>query len=494
MHRQRFLFPALFSLTFWRLALLPTSDLAPQEAMAAAAGWGWGGAGPVLSLLARAGMLAGGHTEFGVRFFAPLLALAASYFVWRLAREIFDEQTAAWSMVMLNVLPAFNLAAIHLTPATVSFAATAGLAWSLTVAVRHAGRWHRAWLGAAACMAVAGLADGGQVALMVSVVLGLYLARGGISSLVQPEFWIVAAAWAGGFMSWVAWNAAHQWPGGVAELVQPDWRILPGVLRWVLLASPVFLFLLARDFRAGIRAVREKRAAPPAAFLTGMTLPLALADFGWSVRRAWPDAGDATWLMFASLLLVHRLNRTNTMSLRRRVSLRTLVIVLAAIQSLLIMRTDVVRSAGLPWAFAQKLDEGRTWSRCLSADPAGSANGWRETAAIVKQIIASDTTAPWDLIASSRDLSAALAFYALDHAYGTVASLRPGGGDVVLETPDRKPVKLQGRALYITDDERCKAVPAELAGRFKTSRILTIALIKHGGHQVRTVKIFACLP
>ena len=71
MHRQRFLFPALFSLTFWRLALLPTSDLAPQEAMAAAAGWGWGGAGPVLSLLARAGMLAGGHTEFGVRFFAP---------------------------------------------------------------------------------------------------------------------------------------------------------------------------------------------------------------------------------------------------------------------------------------------------------------------------------------------------------------------------------------------------------------------------------------
>ena len=41
--------------------------------------------GPLVPLFARLGMWLGGADEFGLRFFAPLLALAASLVVWRLA-------------------------------------------------------------------------------------------------------------------------------------------------------------------------------------------------------------------------------------------------------------------------------------------------------------------------------------------------------------------------------------------------------------------------
>ena len=93
MQRQRFLFAALGLLTLWRWALLPTLELAPDEALAVfrVKHGQLGGFFEIGPLVARLGMLIGGANEFGVRFFAPLLALAASLVVWRLARELFDE-------------------------------------------------------------------------------------------------------------------------------------------------------------------------------------------------------------------------------------------------------------------------------------------------------------------------------------------------------------------------------------------------------------------
>jgi hypothetical protein len=119
MQRQRFLFAALGLLTLWRWALLPTLELAPDEGAGGFSRENTGtGAdfpkwGPLVPLFVRLGMLIGGDGEFGVRFFAPLLALAASLAVWRLMRSLFDAQIAGWAVVIVNVLPAFNLARRH---------------------------------------------------------------------------------------------------------------------------------------------------------------------------------------------------------------------------------------------------------------------------------------------------------------------------------------------------------------------------------------------
>ncbi|MFM2143912.1 MAG: hypothetical protein RLZZ476_2456, partial [Verrucomicrobiota bacterium] len=73
MQRQRFLFLGLGLLTLWRWALLPTVELAPEEAFTALrAQHGWWGAlegGVLLPLLVKAGTAVFGVSEFGVRFF-----------------------------------------------------------------------------------------------------------------------------------------------------------------------------------------------------------------------------------------------------------------------------------------------------------------------------------------------------------------------------------------------------------------------------------------
>ncbi|HRH99338.1 MAG TPA: glycosyltransferase family 39 protein, partial [Prosthecobacter sp.] len=147
MQRQRFLFAALGLLTLWRWALLPTLELAPDEALAVfrmkhGQIGGFFEMGPLVPLLARLGMLLGGGGEFGVRFFAPLLALAASLAVWRLMRGLFDAQIAGWAVVIINVLPAFNLAAVTLTPATMMFALVPVAALCLRIALLHANPLH----------------------------------------------------------------------------------------------------------------------------------------------------------------------------------------------------------------------------------------------------------------------------------------------------------------------------------------------------------------
>ncbi len=479
MQRQRYLFPALALLTVWRLVLLPTCELSPAEAMAAEAGWSWLGTAPLLTLLAKIGMAVSGHSEYGVRLFAPLLALATSVMVFRLARELFDEQTAAWSVVILNVIPAFNLAAIHLTPASLGFAGYAGLALSLSIALRRSAKWHRAWIGAAASMGVLVFGDGANVAALAAVVCALWITPVWRQRLAHPEFWLVVAVWLAGIISWVSWNVAHHWPGVNIAGWLPDWRLVPNVFRCLLLGSPLLIYLAAREMRGALVTIRAGTCRAETSLLIGLAFPLMLGDLACGVWRPWPDAGLGAWHLFAAVLLAQWSTRMITHSLGSKVTLRTLAIALAGFQSLLVMRTDLVRSAGIPWAFTQRLDDRRVFTRFLSADPTGNLHGWRESAKLVRQVIDSSPDNEWTVLADRWQLAAPLSFY-LGREIGVADALAGQGAS-------------PRSALFITDDVRCKRVPASLARHFEKTETLSIAEIMHGGHKVRTVKIFACL-
>lgn len=496
MHRQRFLFSALAVLTVWRFALLPTCDLSPSEAMSAVAaaqpGWTWCGTSPLVTILAKIGMLVCGHSEYGVRFFAPLLALAASLLTWRMAKELFDEQTAAWSVAILNVIPAFNLAAIHLTAGSVAFAAHAGLALSLAVALRRSGKWHRAWIGAAGCMAALVFSEGGNSVALAAAVCAMLVTPAWRQRLVHPEFWVVVAAWASGIVAWTTWNISHQWPlGGMAAWL-PEWRIMPNVFRWIILISPLLAYLIWREFRHLIKGIRHGGMNPPTTFVLGFAAPLVVADFACGVWRGWPDTGHAAWLLFAAVLLAHRSSQVLPLRTETKVSIRTTALGLAAVQSLLMMRTDVLRSAGLPWAFAQQMDERHTFTRFHSADPAGSMHGWRETAKLVRAVLASDPKREWFLATDRWQLAAPVSFYLGNGASPGMHVIRD---DSVAEWPryNQRDVFSGGNAVFITDDVRCKTVPSALARSFEQTKLVSTAEIMHGGHKVRTVKIFACL-
>ncbi|WP_395735721.1 glycosyltransferase family 39 protein [Prosthecobacter sp.] len=463
MQRQRFLYAALGLLTLWRWALLPTLDLAPEEAEAVFAikhgEWGgFFGLGALVQFFARLGTLIWGVNEVGVRFFAPLLALAASLAVWRLARDLFDAVIAGWTVVIVNVLPAFNLAAVTLTPATVACALAPAAALCLRHALQQTDPLHRAWGAVAACVA---LAQPPAFAMMAAVT-GFFALPGRLRHhLHGVSFRIIAGAWAVVVLSWLIWQDCTGWPVMAEWRWLPEWRLLPNLLRWLLLASPLLLVLLVLSVLAGFTPsmLISHRRLPMA-----MLLPLAVVDFFYGPHTDWPDAGGSAWMLFAAMLLAHRAAVTQTPEIEQKISLRTIAVVLAALQSAFLLQTDLPRTLGFTWSF--------------SSDPSRTMRGWRESARVVSAVLqqAGGAEGKWFVLAADRPLAVEL-----DHYLGRTEPVQTAGSDLR---------SFAGRsALYVTEG---RELPEGLKKQFQRTEVLSVARVMHAGNEVRGLKIFAC--
>lgn len=542
MHRQRFLSSALVLLTILRFAMLPVHELSPDEALAhvaaGQAGWNWLEVGPLMPCLAAAGTWVFGATEFGMRCFAPLLAAAASLCVWRLAKGMFDVQTASWSVVILNVMPAFNLAAITMTPATISFAAVATLMLCLRVALHSADKWHPGWFAAAGCLALAVWADARHMIVLLAVALALGISRRRRHHLLRRGFGVVCSGWLIAVATWTGWNHARGWPALNSPFLQPDWRIGPNVLRWLLMASPLLLPLL---LGAVARASRMKPAARPAdvleretsrsrigrlvrdrivgplrsadvmphhALLLGFCLPLMILDFGWGGWERWPSSGFFSWTVPAAVALAWAAQQNLSLTTSRKIAFRSVVLAVAGLQSALLMQTDMVRSRGFSWPLATEVSETSTYSRFFSADPSAAMLGWKQSARIVREMeaAAGGANGPWFIVADNWPLAACLAFYTEreapigrpfpDHPAVHVHQCgmpnpfafwprydKAGGG---------KPAYRGMDALFVSDRAQASKPPTGIVRSFDRFQILSIADIMHGGQKARTLKIFAC--
>lgn len=480
MQRQRFLFAALGLLTLWRWALLPTLELAPDEALAVFRArhgelGGFFESGPLLTLAARLGMLIGGENEMGVRFFAPLLALGASLVVWRLACDLHDEHVAGWAVVGVNVLPAFNLAALSLTPAIFACVLVPGAALCLHRAMHLAGPVQRMWWAAAACVAGTALAQPPAFATMAAVVLVFVLSGRLRHHLQTSGFRGILAAWSVVVLWWLVWQGLHGWPSFAPGAWLPEWRLLPNLARWCLLASPLLLVFFALAVRMGCApAVLQSRRGLPVVML----LPLAGIDFFYGPHECWPDAGGAVWMLFAAMVLAHRGTVVRTAVIEAKISLRSIALMLAALQGAFLLQTDLPRTLGLRWGFSPGPDSVTDYGRVFSADPSKALRGWRESARVVSAVL-KQTSGEWFVLASDWPLAVELDYY-LGQA-----------------EPVRSPVddlrSLKGRsALYVTEDRDAKAVPDSLKARFQRTELLSVARVMHAGNEVRWLKIFAC--
>lgn len=473
MQRQRFLFAALGLLTLWRWALLPTLELSPHEALAVfRARHGGIGCfdeiGPLVPLLAKLGTLLGGGGEFGVRFFAPLLALGASLAVWRLMRSLYDAQIAGWAVVIMNVLPAFNVAAVTLTPATVVFALVPAAAWCLRVALLHANPLHWAWWGAAACVAGAVLSQPPALAVMGAVVMAFGLPERLRHHLHGTGFLIIAGAWG---------LTVSFWLWGDARLLWPEWRVVPNLLRWIVLASPVLLtlFVLATRMAFDRAMLMSHRSLPLA-----MLLPLAAVDLLYGPAHRWPDMGGAVWMVFAAMVLAHRASVLGGIASEERVSLRTIAIVLAAVQSAFLLQSDLPRTLGLRWRFSRQTAAASDYDHFFTADPSKAMRGWKQSAELVSAALKQTLgDRPWFVIASDWRLAVEL-----DHYLGQ--------SDPVTAVGDDLRAFVHRDAIFVTDDPAAIAPPDTLRARFDRVEILSVARVMHAGNEVRWLKIFAC--
>ncbi len=511
MDRQRFLLPALALITVWRLALLPTVELSPDEALAAfyghhAQGW-YLEMGPLVPWLVRWGTWLCGAGEFGVRFFAPLCAFAVTVCLWRLVRGLFDATTAAWAVVLLQVVPAFNLAAVTMTSAIVGLAALMGLVVALHTALHRASTRHPAWAVAALCLLLAMLADW-RNALAYGCCL---LALGGPAKrrhhLLTPGFGMVTLAFLVGAGWFVSWNLANGWPVWEAGHAQPLWTVLPNLLRWMLLCSPILLTLIVWGLE---RTWRLELPVRDVFFVLAFAGPYAALDFGWGPLERWPHTGFELWVVLAVGLLAHHSLRSLQLPTRGKVLLRTVATGTAALMTMIIVRTDMLRSLGVPWPMQQHLEVRRTWRHFFSADPSSDMFGWQEGTKVLEGILTNASAkggAGWFVIARDWRLASPLEFYLPPQAPVLQPSLRHPKVHAIQALERNNPLALYPRydsfedgacpfaganAVYVTDDAAPALPPAGIRNTFAKTELLSVAKVMHGGHAVRTLKFFGC--
>jgi dolichol-phosphate mannosyltransferase len=170
---------------------------------------------PMVAWLIRLGIDLFGNSEFGVRFGALGCGAVTAFFAYRLARNLFGEETALIALAMSQVLPFFFLAGMLMTPDAPLTAAWTASLYFLERALIGARGW--AWL-------CAGLALG--LGLISKYSIGLLGVVTVVFMVIDPPSrrwfrrWepyagvLVAAAV---FSPVVIWNAQHEWASFVFQ-------------------------------------------------------------------------------------------------------------------------------------------------------------------------------------------------------------------------------------------------------------------------------------
>ncbi len=222
--KTKFLFPLLLLATALRVAWVLTHEVAPTEAYywmcshRLAAGFFDGPAGT--AFLVRA---FGENFEIA-RLFWPVLGFFCSCTAWLFVRRIYDASIAGWCVVLLNVLPVFNIAAVQagpLMPALVSVLAGlvfARVAWD-------GSRW--AWVGAGLFFGVALLFRYEAVLVPAGLLIGALSSARHRTPADLFGFVFVVGACVLALLPALIWNASLEWIPVAGGTWKTAWEFRP---------------------------------------------------------------------------------------------------------------------------------------------------------------------------------------------------------------------------------------------------------------------------
>lgn len=497
MNRQRFLPLALGLITLVRFLLLAMRELSPVEAhaamCAAAPGWWQPLTGPVLPLWMKISTTFFGMNEFGVRFFAPLLMLGAGWLVWEISRGLFDATTAAWAAVLFQITPAVNLAAIHFTNTTLAIAGSTAMLAVLRLALHRSHRLHLHWWAVSGVSALMFFTDWRLgLAMGVSSAASLTLTRRGRNALMKwPVLPILVVCFVLGITIFLAWNSEHNW---AAFAFFPD-KSANGILAVIhsmffgygLLLLPVFVWTI-------IEMTARRPLAYASAYLYAFAWPLLTLDLIARHTLDWPQIGFGAWVPPLVMLAAHLMMQTERLAPRIKVWARSVLMLVTAAQSCLIVQTDNFRAFGIQWHLDSETKS------MLPPDPMQYMTGWRDSAHEIISALDREglRNKPFFIVAKNWQLAAPLAFYLRDiTAHPRVQVLPDENGRTpfaVWPRFDHNPELSKATVIFITDDSKMNIPPKSLRKTWPTQHAIAIFRVMHDGAPVRTLKVFACSP
>lgn len=517
MTRSRAVWIFLALLTAIRLALLGSSELTGDEAHY----WMWSqrlapsyfSKGPGIALVIRGGTALFGDSEFGVRFWSPILAAGTSILLFYFARRLFSETTAFWTVIALNVTPIFNIGSFVMTIDPLSIFFWVAAMFVFWLAVEKTPDFTLWWPLAGLCVGLGFLCKYTNALELVSIALVLALAPRLRREWKRPGIYALLSVFALCTLPPIIWNAQHDWITLAHLRARGSLDEAPGFHPLETLAylgehfvtySPLLFGGLIIAVVANRRRFRQQFKV---LFLVWFGLPVFLFYLLLSLNKAAAPNWDGLAFLSLGVLAVSYWRER----IEGRASLKygaAAALLLALGMSALALDSDLLRTFGVNVA---------------RRDPSDRMRGWKAAAATVetlrREVEAATGTRPF-VIADERDRASEFSFYFRDKRaegpghplvyipesqdivnqfsfwprYDEFVPLSPGSsrpdGEVYTEENGVNPF-LGRTALYVQANGK-ERVPHNIRVAFESATPLATIEVQRFGRVLRELRVFVC--
>jgi hypothetical protein len=472
--------------------------------------------GPGVAMAIAASTSIFGATEFGVRFFSPLLGLGTSLIVFFFARRVYNERVAIWTVLLLNSIPIFNVGAVVMTIDPLSIFFWAASVYTFWLALEQSPEFCWWWPLTGLLIGLGFLAKYTNAMELLSVLIVLSTTRRYRRDLLGAGFWSMLVIALICTTPVIVWNQDHAWitlvhlsaRGGLNTgfALHPS-AFLQFLGGHCLVYSPLVFIGLIWSLWWG--AQRGRTQFKPR-FLGAFAAPLLVMYAALALK----NPGEPNWTAPAFITLgilgtALWLEETAESARMRRFAIGAVALALA--MTTITLNTDIIRVFGFSYSY--------------ESDPSNRLRGWQTAAATIQEFrkeFEQETGKPVFLIGNKYQTAASLAFYMTDHRVegrGHPPVYIPESQNIENEfslwprydefdTPPAGAVRqdtyyteeqgvnlFEGRnALYVTDESRTgsERPPSAIERGFDRVELIRLFRIERRGEPLRDLRVFAC--
>jgi hypothetical protein len=374
MSKTRAVWLFIGALTLIRLSMLGSTDLEFDEAHY----WMWSerlapayfSKGPGIAFAIRLSTMLFGSSEFGVRFWSPILAGASSLMLFYLAKRLFSDNVGLWTVIAFNVMPIFNVGAFVITTDSLSIFFWTAAMFTFWLAVEKSPRFTLWWPLTGLLIGFGFLGRYTNAFEIVCVLLVLALAPRLRQEFKRPGIYCLLALFLICTIPPIVWNAQHAWitlrhlrtRGGLAEEV--GFRPLEPLKFFgehFLFYSPLLFGALVWAVIASLPRVNQQFKI---LFLFWFGAPVFVFYLLLSFNHVATPNWDAVSFLGFGLLAVNYWNDRISASAGRIFG--TAAILVAFLISAFSLDSDLLRSAGVRFPRSDPSDRWRGWKSLVS--------------------------------------------------------------------------------------------------------------------------------
>jgi hypothetical protein len=506
----------LIVLTGIRLWLAANLELSPDEAYhylwAQHPAICYYSQGPGIALAILGGTSLLGPTEFGVRFFSPLIGLSTSLFIYLLGYKLAREKVAFWSVIGVNFLPLFNIQSVLITLDSLALFFWVAALYTFWLAIERSPRFSIFWPLTGVLIGMGFLCKYENALGLLSILVFLLVARKYRKELIRPNFYVLLLCFALFLTPPILWNMQHEWLG----MEQVSWQEIQNSLvnirishlresfqTQLLLYSPVILACLTIGFLRSIgRAFRNSKTC----LLLTFSWPVLVLYVIKELHQVADPALTGPGLICLAIVATHFWVQSAS---RLRMSAWVCIVALALSGAQAAALTDahlvLALGRGIPDEFsaryssvgwktiAETVDKYRAdLEKKLGTKIFMIGNGYRTASILSFYLTDKQTEGPGDppvYIPESQDIQSEFSFWP---RYDEFVQPDPSAERDTTFTEEQGVNRFINRtALYITDLPD-PAPPQNLQSAFTRWDLLTVYELQGNDLPNRQIRIFAC--